>query len=144
MKIAVTTQENNVSGHFGHCENFRLFEIENNAVVSEENLANPGHTCGALPRFLKEQGVSVVISGGMGSGAMQHCKEQGLEIIVGAQGDIRQAVDAYLNGTLKTTHAVCSGHHHEGGCGDHHHEGGCGDHHHEGGCGGHHHGRENK
>ena len=68
MKIAVARMGNNVAEHFGHCENFGIYESENKAVLSEQSVANPGHKPGFLPNFLADMGVKVIISGGMGGG----------------------------------------------------------------------------
>ncbi len=118
MKIAVAAMGNQVAGHFGHCENFMLFDIENGSIIGENSIPNPGHKPGLLPNLLGDQGVQVVIAGSMGGGATDIFNERGIEVIVGAQGDGRTNVEAYLRGELKTTGAVCHEHTHE-------HEGSC-------------------
>ena len=65
-KIAVASEVNEVAGHFGHCSNFNIYEVENGKIVKEESIPNPGHRPGFLPNFLNELGAKVVISGGMG------------------------------------------------------------------------------
>jgi predicted Fe-Mo cluster-binding NifX family protein len=55
-----------VTGHFGHCANFNIFEAENDQISQGVFMANPGHAPGLLPNFLNDLGVNVVISGGMG------------------------------------------------------------------------------
>ena len=103
---------NTVSGHFGHCENFNIYD--------EDVVANPGHRPGFLPNFLADRGVQVIIAGGMGGGAVDIFNERNVEVIVGATGDARAAVEAYLKGELKTTGAVCHKHEHADECGHHH------------------------
>jgi len=65
MKIAVASEKGNVSGHFGHCEGFYIFEVENEEVKDTEFVENPGYKPGFLPNFLNDKGINVIISGGM-------------------------------------------------------------------------------
>lgn len=105
-----------VAEHFGHCENFGIYESENKSVLSEQSVANPGHRPGFLPNFLADMGVKVIISGGMGGGAVDIFNERGVEVVVGAKGDGKAAVEAYLRGELKSTGSICHEHAHE--CGE--------------------------
>ena len=118
MKIAVAAMGSNVAGHFGHCENFNLYDAENGKIVSEEIVPNPGHKPGFLPNFLADRGVKVIISGGMGGGAVDIFNERDVEVVVGASGDAKQAVLAYLAGDLVTTGEVCHEHEHADECHD--------------------------
>lgn len=120
MKTAVAAMGNTVSGHFGHCENFNIYDAEDGKITAEEVVANPGHRPGFLPNFLADRGVQVIIAGGMGGGAVDIFNERNVEVIVGATGDARAAVEAYLKGELKTTGAVCHKHEHADECGHHH------------------------
>jgi predicted Fe-Mo cluster-binding NifX family protein len=110
MKIAVPSIGANVCQHFGHCENFNLFETENGKIVTETSVPNPGHRPGYLPNFLADQGVNLVIAGGMGGGAVQIFEERNIEIIAGATGNARIAVERYLKGELKSTGEICHEH----------------------------------
>ena len=117
MKIAVAGQGKNVTEHFGHCECFLIFETENGKIVGEESIPNPGHKPGFLPNFLADRGVEVIISGGMGGGAVDIFNERCVEVVVGATGDAKTAVEKYLGGELKTTGSVCHEHQHHDECG---------------------------
>ena len=117
MKIAVACNGEHVSEHFGHCECFKIFHVEDKKVVSEEKVANPGHRPGFLPVFLHELGVNVIISGGMGGGAVTLFNERGIEVIVGARGMTHVAAEGYLQGDLKSTGSVCHEHAHHDTCG---------------------------
>lgn len=119
MKIAVASEGKTVAEHFGHCEGFALFETENNQIKSKEFVPNPGHKPGFLPVFLHEKGVNVIISGGMGGGAIDIFNEKKIEVIVGARGDAEEAAKDYLNGSLKSTGSVCHEHKHHDECGGH-------------------------
>ena len=118
MKIAVAAMGKEVAGHFGHCENFIFFEAQNGAITAEDSIPNPGHRPGFLPNFLADHGAEVIISGGMGGGAVDIFNERGVEVIIGAQGDAREAVEAYLKGQLKSTGSVCHHHEHADECGE--------------------------
>lgn len=119
MKIAVACDGKNVSQHFGHCEGFTIFNVENNEIKGNEFFPNPGHRPGFLPVFLHEKGANVVISGGMGGGAVDLFNEKGIEVIVGVAGDCETNVKSYLKGNLKSTGSVCHDHQHSHECGNH-------------------------
>ncbi|MGO5051053.1 NifB/NifX family molybdenum-iron cluster-binding protein [Lachnospiraceae bacterium LCP25S3_G4] len=118
MKIAVASEEKMTTTHFGHCNNFNIYEIENAKIVKEESIPNPGHKPGFLPNYLYKLGVNVIISGGMGSGAVDIFHERGIEVIIGASGESRACVLAYLDGKLKSTGSICQEHQHAGECGE--------------------------
>ncbi len=117
-KIAVACQEKKVAQHFGHCEGFWIFTVEDDHFRSEELISNPGHKPGFLPNFLADRGVDVIISGGMGRGAVEIFEGRGIKVVVGASGDCRESVEAYLKGELVSTGAVCQEHSHSDECGD--------------------------
>lgn len=119
MKIAVASMGKQVAEHFGHCENFNLFDCENEKITGSESVSNPGHRPGFLPNFLGEKGVNVIISGGMGGGAIDIFNSREIEVIVGASGDAQTAVKSYLAGNLKSTGSVCHKHEHADDCGNH-------------------------
>lgn len=118
MKIAAAAMGNMVAGHFGHCETFILFDVEDNKIVAQENVPNPGHRPGFLPNFLADRGVNVIISGGMGGGAVDIFNERNVEVVVGAQGDARECVEKYLRGELVSTGSICHKHEHADECGE--------------------------
>lgn len=116
MKIAVASEGKMVTVHFGHCENFNIFEAENGEIINMESVANPGHKPGFLPNFLNDIGVNVIVSGGMGGGAIDVFNEKNIEVIVGASGDAETVVKDYLDGKLESTGSVCHEHQHHGQC----------------------------
>ncbi len=116
MKIAVASENDMVTEHFGHCINFNIYETENNKIVKSESIPNPGHKPGFLPVFLHDQGVNVIISGGMGGGAVDIFNEKNIEVIVGARGEAKVAAQQYLQGLLKSTGSVCHEHQHSDEC----------------------------
>lgn len=117
MKISVAAMGQTVAGHFGHCENFIFFDTENGKIIGENSVPNPGHKPGFLPNFLADHGAEVIITGGMGGGAVDIFNERGVEVILGVQGDARTAVETYLRGELKSTGSICNHHDHDEDCG---------------------------
>ncbi len=136
MKIAVTYDNENIFQHFGRTEFFKVYDVEDNKVVSSQVIGSNGVGHGALAGLLADQSVDVLICGGIGGGAQAALEEAGVELCAGAEGDADQAVEAYLKGELVSSGANCDHHHEEGHSCGHHEEGhGCG--HHEDGhsCG---------
>ena len=133
MKIAATYDNGNIFQHFGKTEFFKVYEVADNKIISSEVISSNGLGHGALAGLLGEQGIDVLICGGLGGGAQTALKEAGVEVCSGANGDADQAVEAYLRGELVSTGANCNHHHHEEGhsCGSHENGGSCG-----GSCGG--------
>ena len=120
MKIAVTYDNGNIFQHFGKTEFFKIYEVEDNKVVSGEVMGSNGTGHGALAGLLAEQDVDVLICGGIGGGAQAALQEAGIELYAGASGDADEAVETYLRGELVSSGANCN-HHHEDGhsCGGH-------------------------
>lgn len=131
MKIAVTYDNGNVFQHFGRTEQFKVYEVEDNKVVSSEVIGSNGTGHGALAGLLAGQDVDVLICGGIGGGAQAALAEAGVELCAGAEGNTDEAVEAYLRGELVSTGVNCDHHHEEGhDCGGHDEGHSCG-----GGCG---------
>ena len=82
MKIAVTYDNGNVFQHFGKTENFKVYEVEDNKVVSSEVIGSNGTGHGALAGLLAEQGIDVLICGGIGGGAQNALAEAGIQLIL--------------------------------------------------------------
>lgn len=128
MKIAVTYDNGNVFQHFGKTESFKVYEVEDQKVVSSEVISSNGSGHGALAGLLAEQGVDVLICGGIGGGAQAALSEADIELCAGAQGNTDKAVEAYLKGELVSSGVNCD-HHGEGHSCGHHEEGhSCGGH----------------
>lgn len=121
MKIAVACDGKNVSGHFGHCQGFDLFTVENGKVAEHRFQQNPGHKPGFLPNYLNDLGISTIITGGIGGGAIDIFNEKKIEVVSGATGDTEVAVERYLKGELKSTGSICHEHAFEGTCEEHGH-----------------------
>jgi predicted Fe-Mo cluster-binding NifX family protein len=97
-----------LSPHFGHCEQFALFDVTDKSIQGRRDLTPPPHEPGVLPRWLKEQGVNLVIAGGMGQRAQSLFEQQGIEVVCGAPAqDPGEAVQSYLSGSLETGDNAC-------------------------------------
>lgn len=108
MKLAIATENREVSAHFGHCEKFTLVDIEGGKEKSRREIIPPPHEPGLLPRFLSEHNVSCVIAGGMGPRAQQLFASRGIQVIAGVTGDIDEVVSAYIQGKLRPGENLCS------------------------------------
>lgn len=117
MRIAAASEGKNLTEHFGNCVNFNIYDVEDGRIINEESIPNPGHKPGFLPNFLGEQGINVIINGGIGAGAVEIFKERNIEVISGASGDSKTAVENYLKGELKTTGFICHKHQNHNECG---------------------------
>ena len=132
MKIAVTYDNGNIFQHFGKTKFFKVYEVENNQVISSEVISSNGAGHGALAELLGNQSVDLLICGGIGGGAQTALADAGVEVCSGVQGDVDQAVEAYLKGELVSAGVNCDHHHEEGhSCGSHEDGHSCG-----GNCGG--------
>ena len=105
-----------VTSHFGHCQSFMLFNIKDKKIIEKRDVPNPGHKKGFLPIFLKDLGVNLIISGGMGGGAIDLFKENNIEVITGATGCVEDIVDLYLSDDLVSKGSICNEHHFHGNC----------------------------
>ena len=128
MKIAVTYENGQVFQHFGHTQQFKIYEVAGDKITGTEVIDTNGNGHGALAGFLMQRGVDTLICGGIGGGAQMALAAAGIKLYGGVSGDADAAVNALLAGSLGYNPNVrCDHHDHgEGGhtCGDH----GCGHH----------------
>ena len=114
MKVAVPTRGNKVDDHFGHCEAYTVFSIdENQKIISSELLPSP-QGCGCksnIASVLKEKGVSVMLAGNMGGGALNVLQNHGIQVFRGCSGDVNQLIETFLKGNIEDSGEGC--HHHE-------------------------------
>ena len=110
MRYAVPVSDGMLSAHFGHCEHFALFDIDEmgKKIISKELAPSPAHQPGLLPAWLAEQGVSLVIAGGMGSHAQSLFQQNHIGVVIGAsESDPEKAVLSYLEGNLDSGDNIC-------------------------------------
>lgn len=119
MKIAVPTRGQQVDDHFGHCQAYTVFTVNNNKIETSETIPSP-QGCGCksnIAAVLKQMGVTVMLAGNMGAGALNVLNRQGINVYRGCSGDVRQLADAYLQGKINDSGEGC--HHHDGHDGNH-------------------------
>ncbi len=107
MKVAISSDNNYVSQHFGRCPYFTIVEIEGEKILNKENVENPGHQPAFLPQFLSDLGVKCIIAGGMGLRATALFAEKGIQTIVGVGGPIEEVIDKLVRGTLEGGESLC-------------------------------------
>ena len=129
MRIAATYENGQIFQHFGHTEQFKVYDVEDGKIISSEVVSTNGSGHGALAGVLNALNIDVLICGGIGGGARQALDAAGIKLYGGVSGDADQAVEALLAGSLNFNPDVQCSHH-----GDHHHGGNCGEH----SCGEHH------
>jgi predicted Fe-Mo cluster-binding NifX family protein len=121
MKIAVPTRGNLVNDHFGHCEAYTVFNIdENKKIISSEILPSPlGCGCKSnIASFLNEMSVSIMLAGNMGNGALNVLQSHGIDVYRGCSGDVRELTETFLQGKIGDSGEGC--HHHEQHGEEHH------------------------
>ena len=101
MKIAVTYENGEIFGHFGHTKQFKVYETENGKILSSKVIDTNGSGHGALAGMLSALNIDVLICGGIGGGAQMALSNAGIKLFGGVQGDADKAVEAYLNDALQ-------------------------------------------
>lgn len=122
MIIAVPLSGRRFSQHFGGADSFALYAIDlgRREVTSTTVVRPPEHGRGVFPAWLRQQGATVVLAGGMGPRASSIFTSHGIEVVLGVEEhDPDRAVHAYLGGTLETTGELCHDHSFHN-CGHHH------------------------
>lgn len=135
MRIAVTYENGTIFQHFGHTQQFKVYDVENGKVEKSQVIDTNGSGHGALAGVLSAIGADALICGGIGGGAQMALAEAGVKLYGGVSGNADEAVNALIAGDLAFDPDVhCEHHDHEHGdephaCGEH----GCG----QGHCGNH-------
>ena len=96
MKIALSTDGDHVSAHFGRCPQFTIVDIEEGKVKEKQVVDNPGHAPGFIPQFLHKMGVEVIVAGGMGARASGFFEELGMKAIAGITGTIDETIKQFV------------------------------------------------
>ena len=113
MKIALPSDGTRVDEHFGHCHCFTIFDVDgDNKIVSEETLTPPpgcGCKSNIIPQ-LASMGVSVMLAGNMGGGAVNLLAGYGIKVIRGCTGNVHDVAQAWLAGQVRDSGAGCQAH----------------------------------
>lgn len=126
MKIAVpVTSDNQIDGHFGHCESYSVFTITDKKEIAERKRVNSPEGCGCksdIASVLAADGVTIMLAGGIGGGAINVLNNSGIEVIRGCAGDANKVVELYLKGLVEDSGSSCHQHDaHHGQGHDHEH-----------------------
>jgi predicted Fe-Mo cluster-binding NifX family protein len=107
MRIAISTDGELVSPHFGRCPSFTIIDIDNGQITNKENIANPGHEPGFIPQFLHQENVSTIVCGGMGMRASELFNQLGIRTIIGVTGKISDIIEKIKKGELTSGESLC-------------------------------------
>ena len=113
MKIAIPTRNGHVDDHFGHCAEYTIVDISDNKIVSQQTLPSP-QGCGCksnIASTLQQMGVTMMLAGNIGSGAIEKLNAHNIRIIRGCSGTIEDTIAAFIAGTLTDSGLTCA--HHE-------------------------------
>jgi predicted Fe-Mo cluster-binding NifX family protein len=125
-KVAIATSIDGMLDHFGHCETFMIYEINDQVITGVTTVKNPEHQKGALPKYLYDLGVTHVITQNIGAMALKIMEGLNLEAIYGVNGKTTDVIQLYLNGKLVSSNESCKHHDEHDHSVDHEHE-----HHHD-------------
>lgn len=123
MKIAVPTRDGKVDNHFGHCDHYTIYTVENKQIISREEVPSP-QGCGCksgIATDLQQMGVEVMLAGSMGEGALNKLQACGIKVVRGCMGDIESVVNGYILGFVLDSGIGCAGHGEDHECGSHTH-----------------------
>jgi len=131
IKIALPLDDNGeVFQHFGHTKQFHIVEVNDSRIVKQYVLDAAGSGHESLAFLLKQNGVEILICGGIGAGAQDALGYAGISVIPGVQGKVDAVLIDFFTGNLTFSKEANCDHH------DHHHEEGeecnCGN---DGDCG---------
>ena len=115
MKIAVpVTGNNQVDDHFGHCKFYKVFTLSNEGKIIDRKIIPSAEGCGCKSNIAGElaaDGVSILLAGGIGNGAIQVLNHAGIEVIRGCSGDVEDLIGDYAAGSLTDSGESCHHHH---------------------------------
>jgi len=113
MKIAIPVRENLVDGHFGHCESFAIFSVDESKTITVEDKITPPAGCGCKSNIipvLAQMGVKVMLAGNMGAGAVNMLEAAGIQVVRGCSGDALETVKRWVKGEVLDSGEGCSDH----------------------------------
>ncbi|MGA2547846.1 MAG: NifB/NifX family molybdenum-iron cluster-binding protein [Rectinemataceae bacterium] len=117
MKIAVPSRDGLVDEHFGHCKEFLVFAVSADGSLTSEATIPSADGCGCksgVASILARAGVTHLVAGNMGDGAVRVLSAQGIEVVRGASGDARESALAFAGGRLADSGFGCAAVHGEG------------------------------
>ena len=118
MKIAApVTIDNQIDGHFGQAENFRIYEISDKKITGTLDVQSYGCGCKSnIAQTLAQMGVQMMLAGNMGQGAVNKLQGMGISVVRGCAGNVRAVTEKWLAGTISDSGKACSAHEHGHNC----------------------------
>ena len=119
MKIALPTADSKIDSHFGHCEYFTVFTVnDKREIVSEETVASSvGCGCKSnIASTLAQMGVKIMLAGNMGNGAVNVLQGQGIQVVRGCSGEVKSVAESFLAGKVFDSGNGCNAHDHGHEC----------------------------
>jgi len=113
MKIALPTRENQIDSHFGHCEYFTVFTTDDDKKIIEKTILESPEGCGCksnIASVLAELGVTVMLAGNMGGGAVNVLNSNGITVVRGCSGEVKKVAKAWLEGKIEDSQVTCVEH----------------------------------
>ena len=108
MKIAIPVANKSLCLHFGHCEEFIVYEINDNKILSKDSINPPAHAPGVIPEFLSNHNVNYVLAGGMGSRAQGIFNQFGIKVVTGVmEPNPDNIINSFLDNSLESGENVC-------------------------------------
>lgn len=114
MKIALPTRGNAIDDHFGQCETYTIFTIDENDQIAGKEIIPSVTGCGCksgIAEVLKEKGVEIMLAGNMGEGALNVLKGHDIAVFRGCRGDVTDVTMSFLRGELNDSGESCGEHH---------------------------------
>ncbi|MFC1569402.1 NifB/NifX family molybdenum-iron cluster-binding protein [bacterium] len=107
MKVAISTDGEYVSAHFGRCPSFTILEFADGNIIHNHEIENPGHHPGYLPQFFNEMSVNCIVAGSMGGRASELFAQYNIQPILGISGRVEDTIAQLLDGKLKGAESLC-------------------------------------
>lgn len=117
MKIAIPTRNQLVDDHFGHCEQYTIYSISADKKIEEEEVYAAPRGCGChsdIAGILRQKGVSVMLAGNMGQGAVSKITAAGIDLYRGCSGQVKEIAESFLRNEITDSGTMCNPHHNEG------------------------------
>lgn len=112
MKIAIPTREGMVDNHFGHCDHYTIYNIEEGKITERTTLPSP-QGCGCksnIASTLQDMGVTVMLAGSMGEGAKNKLEAHSIRVIRGCSGVVESLVESFMRGFVFDSGVGCVAH----------------------------------
>ncbi len=98
--VSINGMASEVNEHFGMSEHFALLDVEGDKIEKLGFVSDDPRAHKTPAALLAENGVNIVLAGGIGPHMIKELLDAGLRVYRGAAGDVRQAIEEYRAGML--------------------------------------------